>query len=290
MFRGSARTHHRSGFTMTEIMVVVGLIIVILAILLPALQGVRSQALMSASLSNMRQIHTWMQLYSTDNREIIVPSQFDYSTSTFPGKVRSQATSGFGGNGAHKGTWADILWAENKVAVFPEAIDLGLSHDYAYQVPDAELYEALGTIKNPFRSAAKNSKNMLGLSADSLPKPYGQGALEAGLPGFFAANNFFNATPSPDHPAGNWVVTGQIRAPDRSMYLVDSFVGMTIAPLPGPWDNTNNAVNRTIEVDFRYSGSALMLFLDGSASPIGMWETLADVEGRGIRITDPTAR
>jgi hypothetical protein len=82
-------------------------------------------------------------------------------------------------------------------------------------------------------------------------------------------------------PTGRWYSAGQIKAPERSMYLVDSMAGETIDPLPGPFDTGNpnaNGVPQTLEVDFRYSGVCLMLYLDGHNRPEGSWKDLADLQ------------
>ena len=63
---------------------------------------------------------------------------------------------------------------------------------------------------------------------------FGQGAHERSRAGFFAANNFFDA--NPNHPDSGWFTTAQIKVPEQSMYLVDSFYGEIIQDEPGPFD------------------------------------------------------
>jgi type II secretory pathway pseudopilin PulG len=304
------------GFTTIELIVVIGLIIILIALILPAVNMVRSQAVMTQSMNNMRQVATYMQSYSNENREYIVPSRFDYSPDHFTHKGRVASDSGIPSDERHRGTWADILWTVNRVGSFPQATG-AIGHDYSTRAPDQALYELLGPYKgNPFRSTGINTRNFVPTGSQGNPGNFGDSVAvnEAGLPGFFAANDFFDARPeegaddgSGVGSIGNWYTTGQIRAPERSMYLVDSFAGPTIAPRPEPFDSVRDANNRTtIEVDFRrYNGVVLMLFLDGSVSVEPEWTDICDLEchpdgncncndadyrNRGIRISDLTSR
>ena len=285
----------RRGFTLTELMVVIGIIAVLLGLLLPALAGVFSSGLMTKSMSNMRQIGQWMRMYSSDNREFIVPSQFNYEGNTYKGKVRSAASPPLGDQ--HKGTWSDILWTVFEGGVFPAAgapvADGGLDYDYRFDSPDKKLYDLVGgDLENPFRSAALNKRNMI---AGNRPTPFGSGAQEIGQPGYFAANNFFNADQDVDREA-SFYTTGQIKAPERSMYLVDSVAGETIEDEPEPFQAGPtlgpSGSTSTLEVDFRYSGVCLMLFLDGHVEPVGQWQDICELEGldgRSIRIRNLTS-
>ncbi|MCZ6445597.1 MAG: prepilin-type N-terminal cleavage/methylation domain-containing protein, partial [Planctomycetota bacterium] len=207
----------RRGFTLTELMVVIGIIVVLLGLLLPALAGVFSSGLMTKSMSNMRQIGRWMRMYSSDNREFIVPSQFNYSYPDCPtcyrGKVRSAADPPLGDQ--HKGTWSDILWTVFEGGVFPEAgvpvANGGLDYDYRFDSPDKKLYDLVGgDLENPFRSAALNKRNAPAGSGtgpapigDADPTPFGSGAQGIGRPGYFAANNFFDSR-DPDQGGNGW--------------------------------------------------------------------------------------
>lgn len=325
--------HRRTGFTITELMVVVAVIVVILGLLLPALGAFRKSGLMTKSMSNMRQIAGWMAMYSNDSRDTILPSQFDYRNDSYPGKVRSVRTMGYGET--NRGTWADILWTVFELGVFPDAIAAGAGspnpgstpggggspcpggpcspcQDYRYDSPDHELYCMLGRdIDNPLRSAASNTRGTLNRSQQELATPYGCGAQEPGDPGYFAANNFFNKDDQAtdcwtNQPlASEWYSRGQIRAPDRSMYLVDSVAGEVIADreppyqyIPpgsggGPIADPDNPTLGPVEVDFRYSGACLMLYLDGHIGTQVPWTDLKDLEetgSRGVRIRNLTSR
>src|SRR5262245_35668034 len=56
------------GFTLTELMVVVGLIAVLISLLLPALGKAKAAANATACLANLKQLGTAWTIYVTENR------------------------------------------------------------------------------------------------------------------------------------------------------------------------------------------------------------------------------
>ena len=64
----TAPARRRRGFTLVELLVVIGIISVLIGILLPALSGARASARAVSSLSNMRQLGIALQAYRNENK------------------------------------------------------------------------------------------------------------------------------------------------------------------------------------------------------------------------------
>ena len=289
----------RRGMTLTEILTVIGIIVVLLAILLPGLRVVRRNGLLTESQSNLRQIYTYWTGYSTDNREFIVPSQFDYRQAAYKGKVRAPSPKGvnpligpvsMGGPGndtAHVGTWCDILWAYADLPPLMLSWDASENpedYNYRYDSPDRVVYEAETGFQSPFRSI----EVMENVKGGSEMTPFGTGARdsEQGHPGYFAANDYISAVYDPNHPeSGRWFSRSQIRAPDSSIFLVDSRAGETIADDETGWGDPSQNIDS--EVDFRYIGNnCLFLTFEGGVRTEPFFEDMHEIEERGYRIHD----
>jgi prepilin-type N-terminal cleavage/methylation domain-containing protein len=61
------------GFTLVELLVVIGIIAILIAVLLPALSRSRAAAQNVACLSNLRQLQTAMVMYMGDNKGQLIP-------------------------------------------------------------------------------------------------------------------------------------------------------------------------------------------------------------------------
>jgi prepilin-type N-terminal cleavage/methylation domain-containing protein/prepilin-type processing-associated H-X9-DG protein len=92
-----------SGFTLVELLVVIGIIALLIAILLPALNRARRQAQTSACASNMKQIVAAMINYFDDNHGRLFPLSVSYS-------------GGLNGNATHPTIWPNgFFWATELV-------------------------------------------------------------------------------------------------------------------------------------------------------------------------------
>ena len=121
------RDHHRTGFSLIELLVTMGIIGILTALLLPALSGARGSALQTVALSNVRSVGTQFLDYTTTNGK-------------FPQQNRGELPKGvdFGGEYVPVGDELISQWYPGGVVI---ATTDYFDHDWMWPAMVADIEE-----------------------------------------------------------------------------------------------------------------------------------------------------
>jgi prepilin-type N-terminal cleavage/methylation domain-containing protein len=72
----SRRRFHHAGFTLTEVLVTIGIIAVLMAIAIPSVRVFQAEARSATCLNNMRQIWVAIDAYRTSNKDLLPMCEF----------------------------------------------------------------------------------------------------------------------------------------------------------------------------------------------------------------------
>jgi prepilin-type N-terminal cleavage/methylation domain-containing protein/prepilin-type processing-associated H-X9-DG protein len=259
--RPIASRQRARGFTLVELLVVIGIIALLISILLPSLNAAREQARITKCLANLQQLGLAAVMYTQNHKGYVIPADIDLQEGGY-------ADPSFGRNWTD--TWATILVAD-KYLPYPRGLlpsqPPGL--DNVFGCPSGILeMSAITHTSVDVPNTRKDSRGAMGYLHQSGPK-----GLEDGLNVFVWYG--INGASNPDDtvipskrimrvtaPAGSkstrgWTRINQIRKPTQLAFLFDGLLGLNY---------TGNA-NR---INGRHSRQSVtnVAFFDGHAESV----------------------
>lgn len=255
----SGSTRDPKAFTLVELLVVVGIISVLVAILLPALNKARQAARSLQCLSNVKQIATLMIMYANENKGSIPGVEWNTNGGNFSGQYGyhlhigsggGNLAAGYGGAGGTGANW------------YPRG--LGILMYSGYKI---DLHVLFCPGREPSDQFSFDFNSSPSSAFDGPPKTWNPGLVWASNPGIidmgYLCANTDKAPGTPPYNFGSWHKLGKC-APDTPMVLEmygadsDQTVNGTAFSASGPngWLKTNHGKGYNVAF---FDGSAQFL-------------------------------
>jgi prepilin-type N-terminal cleavage/methylation domain-containing protein/prepilin-type processing-associated H-X9-DG protein len=263
----------RRGFTLVELLVVIGILAVLIAILMPVLSRVRKNANTVTCLSNLRQIGICLREYAVANRDGLPPGFIKYDDgedALWVNFVNAYFTTTGESRQTTDGLMISKIWICPE-GTFPDHANYYTAHPVAF--PDYTR-DKRQTVK-PMKFGKLRSDNILVM--DGVQSPYYNFDVSFICynldEGFLYDGYYYIGTPDESAYQNLWYYD------PTDPYQNDPLLGNNYPIQPGPNDDTDDSL---VRIRWRHrdskpkstKGCANFLFGDGHVDTLGQGDVL----------------